>query len=110
MANKNAVSRMKILSLIEPYFDERCNNVYIKFIHKNMNMNIQSYENNEPNFCISLPNELDELFFSFHYLNTENYHTKNYNLNDFNLYRYHSLLKGIYYDELILIFLTHQVK
>ena len=53
-----------------------------------------------PNSCIILPNELDELFFSFHYLNTDADFT---NLNDFNLYKYHSLLKGIYYNELILI-------
>ncbi len=99
---KGFLKKIILENICIPKSSNLMNNVYIKFIHKNMNMNIQLYENNDPNFCISLPNELDELFFSFHYLNTENYHTKNYNLNDFNLYRYHSLLKGIYYDELIL--------
>ena len=86
-----------------PKIANAINDVYLKFINKDINMNINfEHFNSEPNSCIFLPNELEELFFSFHYINTKKYKTKYLNLNDFYLYKYHSLLKGIYYDEIIL--------
>lgn len=90
-------------SICIPKSSNLMNDVYLKFINKNITMNINfEHSNTDPNSCIILPNELEELFFSFHYLNTRVYKTKYLNLNDFYLYKYHSLLKGIYYYELIL--------
>ena len=61
-------------------------------------MNIERVSNQKYD-CIILPDKMDELFFSFHYL--DEYYTNDYYYDDYSLYVYHSLLKGIYYYEII---------
>ena len=72
------------------------NYLYIKYIDTNMNV---EHVSDQIYDCIILPEKMDELFFSFHYLHE--YYTYNIHYDDYSLYVYHSLLKGIYYYGII---------
>ena len=126
-AEENDIINVGFINLVKDDLYNVCTNcnnilsIYKGFLKKNILENICFPDNFELNIfhikyldikidinrnytgkyeCILLPNKIEELFFSFHYLNDISYSIQN-SYSNYGSYKYHYLLKGIYYLEVI---------